>query len=655
MQERHNSDRVEAGDPTAREAEPLQRSHVDLAAGWHERQSRMPSLWHLLRTPSPFDPVAVRAACTVLFVAYGSIVSVIPLAPSQFWTFWCARGAVLVYAALGVILARRLTPGNQRLYAFGLALLLPLTTSYMEGLRGNDIGQVAFTALTTFIPLVFLNAGWDFVLVDVLLVIGNALLFRVLPPPAMPVLSVWVLILGAIGTGTAAGLILVIYRALTNESLAWWKETYARERTLREFAESATQSPASGALLDAIAARFQATLPDSCCVLFLADGETQPLRLAAVAGLEAEARRTVSRTPPPPALVALWNRLERAGQPLGQAQLGDAQLLQLGRALHVPFAIRGLVALPLVGFVRGIVLLAAPEPCNGSEDELLMWQAMTRQAAIMVANAHAWERLRDEGVRARRLAEERAAVAEMKARFVSQASHEFRTPLTVIAAASDVVKRYGDRLTPAQIAERMERIRGAARQMTELLEDVLTLGRAEAGKALCLRQPGDVLSICQGVAADVRATAPTHRLECRSGAVGSAMLDPKLIQQILRNLLGNAIKYSPDGSEVALEVERHDGAVVFRVRDHGIGILPDDQAHIFEAFQRGANVGTIGGTGLGLAITHKAVELHGGTIAMESEVGCGTMFVVTLPDAELETPRAMPAAHGDDTPHVRAW
>jgi len=243
------------------------------------------------------------------------------------------------------------------------------------------------------------------------------------------------------------------------------------------------------------------------------------------------------------------------------------------------------------------------------------------------------------------LAVERGRLAELKASFVTQASHEFRTPLAVILACSDVLQRYGARLAPDQQQKRLAKIRGSVRHMTELLEDVLALGRAESGKLDCVRQAVDVEALCNDVVADVQATVPeTHRLllDC-TGCDGDVMLDAKLVRQILRNLLTNAVKYSPEGGAVWLDVTRRSAAVTFRVTDRGIGIPPGDRAALFEPFYRGANVGKIPGSGLGLAITKNAVALHGGTIVVDDAPGGGTTFSVTLPDEPLPAERAAAA------------
>ena len=235
------------------------------------------------------------------------------------------------------------------------------------------------------------------------------------------------------------------------------------------------------------------------------------------------------------------------------------------------------------------------------------------------------------------LAEERSRLAELKANFVTQASHEFRTPLAVILACCTALKRYGARLTPDEQRRRLGKIHASVRHMTELIEDVLTLGRGESGKLVCAPQATDLEALCQEVVADVEAastSAQTVALRCATSG-RDAMIDPKLVRQILRNLLSNALKYSPNGTAVWLDVTRGDGVIVVQVTDQGIGIPPEDQQAIFEPFHRAVNVGKIPGSGLGLAIAQEAVGLHGGTIAVDSVLGRGTTFTVTLRDDTL--------------------
>jgi signal transduction histidine kinase len=229
------------------------------------------------------------------------------------------------------------------------------------------------------------------------------------------------------------------------------------------------------------------------------------------------------------------------------------------------------------------------------------------------------------------LAAERAHVAELKTRFVAHASHEFRTPLAVITAAADVLRRYWGRMSAAQQTERLVKIQNSTRDMTELLENVLTFSHAENAKLE--RQPIDVLSFCREIAADLQSSGEQREVRCTAdGLLESVSLDPKLFRQIVRNLVSNALKYSEGPVEVA--IARLSGCIRMRVSDHGIGIGPEDQSGLFEPFHRGRNVGRTPGTGLGLSITHRAVVAHGGTITVESAPGRGTTFTVLLPNVE---------------------
>jgi len=234
----------------------------------------------------------------------------------------------------------------------------------------------------------------------------------------------------------------------------------------------------------------------------------------------------------------------------------------------------------------------------------------------------------------RALAQEKE-LNELKSRFVSMASHDFRTPLTTILSSVDLLDHYGHKLTDERKRQHLQQIQASVKHMTGLLEDVLTIGRADAGKVAFNPVPFDLEQFCcdlidelqlsAGVAYDLRLTF--HR-PCQP-----AVLDVKLLRQILTNLLSNAIKYSPGGGEVHLTVNCDTPLVVFRIEDHGLGIPAAAQARLYDTFHRADNVGNIPGTGLGMAIVKKSVELHQGTIEFESTVGVGTTFIVRVPNA----------------------
>ena len=220
----------------------------------------------------------------------------------------------------------------------------------------------------------------------------------------------------------------------------------------------------------------------------------------------------------------------------------------------------------------------------------------------------------------------------IKSRFVSMASHEFRTPLAAILAAADALGRYMDRMTPDERRARVAKIEKQVKHMTRLLEDVLTLGKAESGTLVFTPGRVDLAALCRELIAEAQPAAEaTHRLVLTTaGTLDEVVVDPRLVRQILDNLLSNAVKYSPGGGTVECAITRNHKTISLRVSDQGIGIPLDDQRHLFEAFHRGANVGKVPGTGLGLAIAKKAIELHGGTVAVQSAVGVGTTITVTL-------------------------
>jgi PAS domain S-box-containing protein len=228
--------------------------------------------------------------------------------------------------------------------------------------------------------------------------------------------------------------------------------------------------------------------------------------------------------------------------------------------------------------------------------------------------------------------EKEKELGELKSRFVSTTSHEFRTPLSTILSSSEILKRYNAKLSDEQKLEHLERIQVTVTNMTHLLDDVLLIGQAEMGKLEIKPTPLNLIEFCRYLIEEIQVSTDTHAIAfCSSGQYTTACLDEKLLRHILINLLSNAIKYSPQGGTIHFELIGKQQQVIFRVQDEGIGIPAADQANLFESFHRASNVGTISGTGLGLAIVKKSVDLHGGKIAVTSAVGVGTTFTVTIP------------------------
>jgi signal transduction histidine kinase len=233
----------------------------------------------------------------------------------------------------------------------------------------------------------------------------------------------------------------------------------------------------------------------------------------------------------------------------------------------------------------------------------------------------------------RKALDKQQELSELKSRFVTMSSHEFRTPLTTILSSAELIEKYSKKLTEEKKVQHLHRIQSSVKHMTQLLNNVLLIGKAEAGKLEFRPAPIDLAQFCRGLVEELQlSSGNNHTIAfCSQGECTNACLDEKLLRYILSNLLSNAIKYSPAGGTVNFDLICQQGEAIFRVQDRGIGIPQADQAKLFDSFHRASNVGTISGTGLGLAIVKKSVDLHQGTITVHSEIGVGTTFTVTLP------------------------
>jgi PAS domain S-box-containing protein len=227
-------------------------------------------------------------------------------------------------------------------------------------------------------------------------------------------------------------------------------------------------------------------------------------------------------------------------------------------------------------------------------------------------------------------------LTDIKTRFIAMASHEFRTPLATIHGSVELLKHYQDRMPVDKKQQVLQKIDDAVQRMTHMLENVLVIGRTDAGhlqfkpKHLPLRQ------FCLGLLEELRTAMPAAYDNVRitldlPPPERSYLLDDTLIRNIVGNLLSNAVKYSPNGGEVCLGAYERDGVLIITVADHGIGIPQADQALLFESFHRASNVGAIAGTGLGLSIVKQAVDCHLGSISVQSTVGRGSAFTIVLP------------------------
>jgi len=230
--------------------------------------------------------------------------------------------------------------------------------------------------------------------------------------------------------------------------------------------------------------------------------------------------------------------------------------------------------------------------------------------------------------------EQQKTLNELRNRSVAMTSHEFRTPLAAILSAEELLRHYGDRLPQAERIEILDGIAAGVKRMSRMIDRVLLLGKADAGMLDFKPQRIKLAPLCRQFIEDARAQQPGDRSQVAleiGEQVGEGAYDEKLLRHIFSNLLSNALKYSPGGGQVRFKVRREVASTVFEVADQGIGIPTNEIPHLFEPFHRASNVGVIQGTGLGLAIVKSAVEMHGGTIEVNSVAGEGTAFTVCLP------------------------
>lgn len=222
---------------------------------------------------------------------------------------------------------------------------------------------------------------------------------------------------------------------------------------------------------------------------------------------------------------------------------------------------------------------------------------------------------------------------ELQSECVSLASYELPTSRTSIFSAAELLGTYGYQWSDEQKLKHYHCIETTIQQMTIILDDVLLFSKAEVGKLEFNPQHLDLFCFGNDLVEKIQLSiGKNHKISfvC-SDCCSNTYLDKQLLTYILNNLLTNAIKYSHIYSNILLDCSCADGRVNFEIKDQGIGIPVEDQEQIFELFHRARNVGHIPGAGLGLAIVEKAVKLHGGEITVNSEVGVGTTFKITLP------------------------
>ncbi|HAJ64901.1 MAG TPA: hypothetical protein DCP31_41380, partial [Cyanobacteria bacterium UBA8543] len=229
--------------------------------------------------------------------------------------------------------------------------------------------------------------------------------------------------------------------------------------------------------------------------------------------------------------------------------------------------------------------------------------------------------------------EKEKELSQLQRRFFSMVSHEFRTPISSILVSAQSLEQSYERWSKSKITKNLQRIQSCARHTINLLEDIFTITKAETGKLEVSTRLLDLGKFCHSLVEDVQLIFGNI---CKISFVSQCncqktYLDEKLLRSILENLLTNAIKYSPPGSNINFSLSCARGQAIFQIRDEGIGIPPEDLPHLFEPFRRGKNVENIPGTGLGITVVKKCLDVQKGIILLDSKLGVGTTVTVIIP------------------------
>ncbi|MBT8220872.1 MAG: PAS domain-containing sensor histidine kinase [Bacteroidia bacterium] len=224
-------------------------------------------------------------------------------------------------------------------------------------------------------------------------------------------------------------------------------------------------------------------------------------------------------------------------------------------------------------------------------------------------------------------------LSELKSRFVTMASHEFRTPLSTILSSASLIARYPNTLDHPKREKHINRIKSSVANLTGILNDFLSLSRLEEGKVAVNRIPVNIPDLINEIADEISTLLKGNQSLTRNIDIDVTEidLDERVLKNILFNLLSNAIKYSGMEGKIRCDVSMNNGSMKILVSDNGMGIPEEDQKHLFQRFFRASNVENIQGTGLGLHIVKQYVELLHGTISFKSNLGEGTTFFIEIP------------------------
>ncbi len=329
----------------------------------------------------------------------------------------------------------------------------------------------------------------------------------------------------------------------------------------------------------------------------------------------------------------------RSGTPYLAADAGDDSRLPPALAAG---GVRALLAVPLVvaGERRGLLYVTSRRRGAFTRADQALLTVVATRVGLLLENAELAQRRAE-------LERERAR-QQVRQEFLGIVSHELKTPVAVIKAYTEALQQRAARDHDAEESRILARVEEQASRMLDLIDDLLDLQRLQSGLLSLDESCIDLAALAAGVAEELQATTPAHRLVVHADGSVMVQADRRRIEQVLVNLVENAIKYSPQGGDITLTVRRaagpqrrgvpargrQDMQAVLTVSDRGIGIAPDDLPRIFERFYQAAGGRLhrgVRGLGVGLYIAREIVERHGGTMWVESAPGEGSTFYLTLP------------------------
>jgi len=222
-------------------------------------------------------------------------------------------------------------------------------------------------------------------------------------------------------------------------------------------------------------------------------------------------------------------------------------------------------------------------------------------------------------------------LSELKSRFVSMASHEFRTPLSTVLSSTYLIEKYTTTDDQAKREKHVQYIVSSVNMLTDILNDFLSVGKMEEGKIQVRLTEFNIKELILSIAGEIKNNLKKQqKIRYHHKGNRDVLLDASLLKHIIMNLVSNASKFSPEASPIEIKTICYNHNIMLSVKDHGIGISKEDQKHLMERFFRGANAVNIQGTGLGLHIVCKYAELMNGTVECKSELEKGTEFLITF-------------------------